>query len=158
MQSRRWLGARPRIKWPNDLVLDGRKLAGVLIETEQRGGRLDFAVIGIGLNIRHELADFTPEVRSLATSLYVATGRLYRRVDLLVALLQAWERRLGQRFAEVREAWASSSLTLGQRVVLITARGRKHGQALGLDESGALLVRGDSGEVEAITAGDMQAY
>ena len=105
-----------------------------------------------------ESDDFSPGVSGLATSLYLATGRLHRRVDLLVALLQAMERRLAQPFAEVREAWASSSLTLGQRVALTTARGRKHGQAVGLDESGALLVRSDSGEVEAITAGDMQAY
>jgi BirA family biotin operon repressor/biotin-[acetyl-CoA-carboxylase] ligase len=150
-------GVRPQIKWPNDLVLNGRKLAGVLIETEQKAGRLLFAVIGIGLNVRHEAEDFSPEVRELATSLYLATGRLYRRVDLLVALLHGLERRLSQPFHEAREAWASSSLTLGQRVALMTARGRKYGQAMGLDESGALLVRGDSGQVEAITAGDMQA-
>jgi BirA family biotin operon repressor/biotin-[acetyl-CoA-carboxylase] ligase len=151
-------GLRPRIKWPNDLVLKGRKLAGLLIETELKAGRLAFAVIGIGLNVRHQAEDFSPEVRELATSLYLATGRAYRRADLLVALLQAMEKRLAQPFQEARDAWAASSLTLGQQVSLTTGRGRKHGQALGLDESGALLVRGDSGEVEAITAGDMQAY
>jgi BirA family biotin operon repressor/biotin-[acetyl-CoA-carboxylase] ligase len=151
-------GLRPRIKWPNDLALNGRKLAGLLIETELKAGRLAFAVIGIGLNVRHQAEDFSPEVRELATSLYLATGRAYRRADLLVALLHAMEKRLAQPFQEAREAWAASSLTLGQQVSLTTGRGRKHGQALGLDESGALLVRGDSGEVEAITAGDMQAY
>ncbi len=150
-------GVQPQIKWPNDLMLNGRKLAGVLIETEQKAGRLVFAVIGMGLNVRHEADDFSPDVRELATSLYLATGRAYRRVDLLVALLGAFERRLAQPFAEAREAWAASSLTLGQRVTLTTARGRKYGQAIGLDESGALLVRGDSGEIETITAGDMQA-
>ncbi len=150
-------GLRPQIKWPNDLMLGGRKLAGLLIETEPREGRLAFAVIGIGLNVRHEAVDFSPEIRSLATSLYLATGRMYRRADLLVALLQALDRRLSQPFDEAREAWTSSSLTLGQRVTLTTLRGRKHGQALGLDESGALLLRGDSGEVETVTAGDMQA-
>ncbi len=150
-------GMRPQIKWPNDLVLNGRKLAGVLIETEQKAGRLVFAVIGIGLNVRHEAEDFSPEVRELATSLYLATGRAYRRVDVLLGLLEAFEKRLKQPFRKAREAWASSSLTLGQRVTLTTARGRKFGQALGLDESGALLIRDDSGKIEAITAGDMQA-
>ena len=53
-------GIRPQIKWPNDIVLKGRKLAGVLIETEQKAGRLVFAVIGIGLNVRHEAEDFSP--------------------------------------------------------------------------------------------------
>jgi BirA family biotin operon repressor/biotin-[acetyl-CoA-carboxylase] ligase len=150
-------GLRPRIKWPNDLVLGNRKLAGLLIETEPKAGRVAFAVIGVGLNVRHERGDFSPEVRNLATSLYLATGRRYRRADLLVALLQALERRLNRPFDETREAWTASSLTLGQRVTLTTLRGRKHGQAVGLDESGALLLRGDSGEVEAVTAGDMQA-
>ncbi len=150
-------GLRPQIKWPNDLMLGGRKLAGLLIETEPEGKRLAFAVIGIGINVRHHATDFSPEVRNMATSLYLATGHLYRRADLWVALLHAFEKRLGKPFAEVREAWAASSLTLGQRVTLTTTRGRRHGQALGLDDSGALLLRNDAGEVEAVTAGDMQA-
>jgi BirA family transcriptional regulator, biotin operon repressor / biotin---[acetyl-CoA-carboxylase] ligase len=150
-------GLRPQIKWPNDLMLGRRKLAGLLIETEPKGKRMAFAVIGIGLNVRQEAGDFSPDVRRLATSLFLATGRMYRRADLLVALLQALERRLSEPFDEAREAWTASSLTLGQRVTLTTVRGRKHGQAVGLDESGALLLRGDSGEVETVTAGDMQA-
>lgn len=150
-------GLRPQIKWPNDLMLGRRKLAGLLIETEPKGKRMAFAVIGIGLNVRQEAGDFSPDVRRLATSLFLATGRMYRRADLLVALLQALERRLSEPFDEAREAWTASSLTLGQRVTLTTAHGRKHGQALGLDESGALLLRGNSGEVETVTAGDMQA-
>jgi BirA family biotin operon repressor/biotin-[acetyl-CoA-carboxylase] ligase len=150
-------GLRPQIKWPNDLMLGRRKLAGLLIETEPKGKRMAFAVIGIGVNVGQEAGDFSPDVRRLATSLYLATGQTHRRADLLVALLQALERRLSRPFDEAREAWTASSLTLGQRVTLTTARGRKHGQAMGLDESGALLLRGHSGEVETVTAGDMQA-
>ena len=151
-------GVRPQIKWPNDLMMGKRKLAGLLIETQPKGKRLAYAVVGIGVNVRHEASDFSPEVRKLATSLYLVTGQLFRRADLLVALLNALDRRLSRPFPETREAWMSSSLSLGQNVTLITARGRKHGQAMGLDESGALLLRRDSGEVEAITAGDMQSH
>jgi BirA family transcriptional regulator, biotin operon repressor / biotin---[acetyl-CoA-carboxylase] ligase len=150
-------GQRPQIKWPNDLVLKGRKLAGLLIETERKANRLAFAVIGIGINVRHEAGDFSPEVAALATSLYLATGHLHRRADLLVALLRALEKRLTRPFAEARDAWTASSLTLGQQVTLTTLRGVKHGQALGLDESGALLLRADSGQIETVTSGDMQA-
>jgi BirA family biotin operon repressor/biotin-[acetyl-CoA-carboxylase] ligase len=150
-------GLRPKIKWPNDLILKGRKLAGLLIETEPRGRDLAYAIVGIGINVRHQADDFSDEVRPLATSLFLATKRLYRRADLLVALLHAFERRLPQPHEEVQAAWAASSLTVGQQVTLVTARGRKQGQALGLDPSGALLLRNAFGEVEAITAGDMQA-
>lgn len=150
-------GFRPQIKWPNDLVVDGRKLAGLLIETERAGQSLAWAVIGIGLNVNHEIADFPPELQDMATSLRMIAGREFRRADLLVALLHAFSARLTRPFAEAREAWAESSLTLGQRVKLTTLRGVLHGQAVGLDPSGALLLRLESGEVEAVTAGDMQA-
>ena len=150
-------GLRPQIKWPNDLVVNGRKLAGLLIETEPRRRELAFAVIGLGLNVRHRAGDFSEELRTRATSLYLATGCLYRRADLLVALLHALENRLRAPFAQTRETWVASSLTLGQRVILSTLRGAKEGQALGLDDSGALLLRRDTGEIEAVTAGDMQA-
>jgi BirA family biotin operon repressor/biotin-[acetyl-CoA-carboxylase] ligase len=150
-------GFRPQIKWPNDLVASGRKLSGLLIETEPEGARLGFAVVGIGLNVGQDADDFSPEVRAIATSLRLVTGEKFRRADVLVALLRAFEWRLARPFAEAREAWAASSLTLGQRVTLTTARGTKHGQAVGLDESGALLLRGELGEVEVITAGDMSA-
>jgi len=149
---------RPQIKWPNDIMLDGRKLGGLLIETEPKGGRVGFAVVGIGINVRQEAHDFSAPLRKLATSLHLATGRLYRRADVLVALLQALARRLAAPFDDTREAWiAAGSLTLGQRVTLTTTRGLKHGQAVGLDESGALLLRDAAGEIEPITAGDMQA-
>ena len=151
-------GLHPRIKWPNDLVVGKRKLAGLLIETEPKGKRMAFAVVGIGLNVRQAAADFSPELRSHATSIFLATHQMHRRADLLVALLQALERRLGRPFDEAREAWTANSLTLGQRVTLETARGQKHGQAIGLDESGALLLRSNSGEIEIVTAGDMQAH
>jgi BirA family biotin operon repressor/biotin-[acetyl-CoA-carboxylase] ligase len=150
-------GLRPQIKWPNDLVIDRRKLAGLLIEAEPSGLDLAFAVIGMGINVNQQADDFSPEVRSMATSLRLATGKEYRRADLLVALLHALAARLALPFEQTREAWAVSSLTLGQRVTLTTLRGVKHGQAVGLDPAGALLLRGDSGEVETITAGDMQA-
>jgi BirA family biotin operon repressor/biotin-[acetyl-CoA-carboxylase] ligase len=150
-------GLRPRIKWPNDLVLGGKKLGGLLIESEPRGTRLDHAVIGLGINVRHGADDFSEEVRMLATSLFIATGKLFRRADVLVALLHAFEDRLARPFAETREAWAGSSLTLGQRVELSTARGPRQGQAIGLDESGALLLRNETGEIETVTAGDMRA-
>ncbi len=150
-------GFRPQIKWPNDLVVEGRKLGGLLIETERSGSRIAWAVIGIGLNVNHEAADFSPEIREAATSLRLVTGFVHRRADLLAALLNAFTRRLARPFDETRAAWAASSLTLGQRVSLTTLRGTKQGQAVGLDPSGALLLRLDSGEVELVTAGDMQA-
>lgn len=150
-------GFRPQIKWPNDLMVERRKLGGLLIETERSGTHLAWAVMGVGINVNHTADDFSPEVREMATSLRMVTEQTHRRADLLVALLNALTSRLAMPFDEVRRAWAASSLTLGQRVMLTTLRGTKQGQAVGLDPSGALLLRLDSGEIELVTAGDMQA-
>ena len=150
-------GLRPKIKWPNDLLMEGRKLAGLLIETESAGDQLAFAVIGIGINVRQEAEDFSPDVRAKATSIYLATGRTCRRADLLVALLKAFERRLAAPFSEARKTWTNDTVHIGQRITLTTVHGVQEGLAMGLDESGALLLRSDSGEVETVTAGDMQA-
>jgi BirA family transcriptional regulator, biotin operon repressor / biotin---[acetyl-CoA-carboxylase] ligase len=150
-------GFRPQIKWPNDLMVGRCKLGGLLIETEPSGARLAWAVVGIGINVNHGSGDFSPEVREIATSIRTVSGGPHRRADVLVSLLNALTRRLSEPFEQARRAWVASSLTLGQRVTLTTLRGTRHGQAVGLDPSGALLLRGESGEVEVITAGDMQA-
>jgi BirA family biotin operon repressor/biotin-[acetyl-CoA-carboxylase] ligase len=115
---------------------------------------LAFVVAGIGINVRQAEEDFSPAVRTLAISLFLATGRLFRRADLLVALLHAFARRLNQPFAEVREAWIADSLTLGQSLTLQTADGPLEGHAIGLDVSGALQLRTANGEIKTITAGD----
>ena len=115
------------------LLVGGRKLAGLLIETEPTGARLAFAVVGIGINVGHEAEDFSPEVRGLATSLRLVTGETFRRADVLVALLQAFERRLAAAFRRgARGMGGVASPTLGQRVTLTTARGMKQGQVMGL--------------------------
>ncbi len=149
------IGQRPSIKWPNDLLLNGKKLAGILIETEMIEGRIGFAVVGIGINVRQQAESFAPEIREIATSLRIETGTLYRRADVLVALMNAVQRRYRQPFESVRADWEAACLMLGQRIRLQTVRGEKYGMAMGLDESGALLLRTEAGLEEVISAGEM---
>lgn len=147
----RALGAETRIKWPNDLILAGRKVAGILLEREGEA-----AIVGIGINVRQRLDDFPPELREKASSLEMLTGRAIDLAALERALLAALDARIAQ--AE-RDAWRDEyralCLTLGQAVRVIGVDGEFRGVAETLDENGALLVRDETGALRTVLAGDV---
>jgi BirA family transcriptional regulator, biotin operon repressor / biotin---[acetyl-CoA-carboxylase] ligase len=132
------------VKWPNDVWIERRKVAGILVEGRPQEG---WAVLGIGLNV--DIAEFPPELRDTATSLLIADGA--RPVDevleVLVAALGRW---LEAPAAEVLTAWRQRDALKGQRV----GWGKGGGIAAGIDDSGALLVNTDSGRV-ALDAGEV---
>jgi BirA family biotin operon repressor/biotin-[acetyl-CoA-carboxylase] ligase len=148
-------GLPAQLKWPNDLMLRGRKVGGVLTELGAVGTHLDYAVVGVGLNVNWDAASLPKEFH--ATSLQHELGRPSARIALLQAALLAIERRyLALQAGEwpVRE-WAAALDTLGQRVELRTGEGILRGLAQGVDEEGALLVRGDDGGTRRVLVGDV---
>jgi len=144
---------RPAIKWPNDLLLGGRKFVGLLPEAELEGSAVARVMLGIGVNVgQHE---FPPELAG-ATSLALETGRTVDRRTLLAAILERleqWYTALpAQGFGPVHGEWRRRAVTLGRHVVI----GGIAGVALGLDTDGALLVRDDAQRVVRVTAGEVQ--
>ncbi|MBZ0286776.1 MAG: biotin--[acetyl-CoA-carboxylase] ligase [Anaerolineae bacterium] len=135
------------IKWPNDVLVNGRKAAGVLPEAEWNGDHPLGVVLGIGVNIR---VDFSgTELESTAISLETAAGHSLNRLDILADLLQAvddWSARV-----DVFDAWKSRLRTLGQTVTVTNLRG----VAEAVDEQGALWLRTANGELHRIIAGDI---
>ncbi|MFQ5604572.1 MAG: biotin--[acetyl-CoA-carboxylase] ligase [bacterium] len=81
----------PTLKWPNDVMLQSRKLSGILIESDFKGGRLTSIVVGIGININHDESDFHSTIRSKSTSLYLVSKKITSRVDFMVAFLNQFE-------------------------------------------------------------------
>jgi BirA family transcriptional regulator, biotin operon repressor / biotin---[acetyl-CoA-carboxylase] ligase len=155
-------GVDARLKWPNDLLVNGRKLGGMLAELSSEDGRLDYAVLGLGLNVNVDFArdGAPPEVSALATSLLLETGREVDRVALLAAILARTEQWYGGALAgkSPHEAWAARLDTLGRRVrVAMTVGAAVEGVAVGVTPEGALLVREDSGAVRTVWSGDAQA-
>lgn len=153
-------GCAPGIKWPNDLVVlsDGRvkKLAGLLTETGLVGERLDFVVVGVGLNVNvspGDLAGLAPD----ATSLLAEVGAPVDRWRLLAAMLAGIETRYAAVRAgqNPRDEWALRLVTIGQRVRATAAGAALVGLAEGVDEEGALLLRSDDGTVQRLLAGDV---
>jgi BirA family biotin operon repressor/biotin-[acetyl-CoA-carboxylase] ligase len=143
------------LKWPNDITISGRKAGGILTETSSSGVRLDYAIVGLGLNVNLERSLLPAEFR--ATSLSHELGRTVPRVPLLQALLRHMEQRYlalcGGEWPAVE--WAEALETLGQRVTLHTAEGRWQGQAIGVDQEGALLLRLEDGQTKPVHAGDI---
>ncbi len=164
-------GIRPGLKWPNDLVYEGRKLGGMLSELRSTGDRIEYAVLGLGINVNvrcpgdEQLQDqaavsavFPQELASGAVSLSSLTGRRVDRVDLLTAILprcEGWYARVCEG-ASVHEVWAEHLDTLGRKVQVTTPNQIITGIAAGVNREGALLVRGRSGELITIWSGDVE--
>jgi BirA family biotin operon repressor/biotin-[acetyl-CoA-carboxylase] ligase len=148
------------IKWPNDVQVGGRKVAGILTELSAEADRVHFVVLGMGVNLNLAEADFPEELRPVATSLMLARGSRVPRALFTAALLsrlEGWlERHADQGFGPVREAWKRLSSTVGQRVRVRTERGEWVGLAEDIDDVGALLVRVDGGKLERVLAGDVE--
>ena len=148
-------GVTPGIRWPNDVLVDGRKLAGILAEAATTAeGRLDRVVLGIGINV--DQVAFPAELAERAVSLRMLTGCRHDTVrvrDRLLGALDAGYRELrAGGGAGLREAWRRRSVTLGARVR--TPEGRD-GVAEDVDEAGALIVRAEDGSRLRVTAGEI---
>ena len=147
------------LKWPNDLIVKSQnwhKLAGVLTETGILGERLEFVVVGIGINVNVE-PEALPSLAQDATSILAETGRHVDRVALLAALLAGVE----QRYEALRagesphQEWAARLATLGRPVQATTCAGVLTGMAESVDGDGALLLRMPDGTLHRLVAGDV---
>jgi BirA family transcriptional regulator, biotin operon repressor / biotin---[acetyl-CoA-carboxylase] ligase len=154
-------GLRAQIKWPNDILAGGKKLAGVLTELSAEPDCIKYVVLGIGLNVNLTLGDLG-ELRKQATSLKIETGRAFRRADLAAVLLRELDRDYGlvceNQFQKLAEQWEARCSTLGHRVTIRIGDRTVEGRAEALDEDGALLVRGDHGHLERIIGGDVTLW
>jgi len=143
------------IKWPNDIVYDEKKCCGILTEMSAELDRVNFIVVGVGLNVNAE----NEELPKGAASMKSLTGKSYNRVEIARDLL----RRIDADYArfrsghakELADEWEEYSATSGRRVTATLLDRTLHGQALGIDADGALWIRTDSGLQERIVTGDV---
>jgi len=152
-------GVEASIKWPNDVMVGGKKIAGVLTELSADVERVHFVVVGIGVNLNSELSDFPPEVAELATSVTIERRSPVHRALFTAALLgklEAWyETWAEDGFAPIRAAWKKHAPMLGQEVLVRSDAKEVRGIARDIDETGALLLEvGD--RTERILSGDVE--
>lgn len=153
------IGLRPGIKWTNDIVYDGRKLAGILVEMGlSNDGMVSYAVIGIGINCNQTPQDFPPELRSFAGSLRMAGGKSVDRALVAAKMLDAFvqmNQQLLKRKPEILERYRLDCVTIGKAVRVIRGEGSRPGTALDVDEAGALVVRYADGTIEHVNSGEV---
>jgi BirA family biotin operon repressor/biotin-[acetyl-CoA-carboxylase] ligase len=153
------LGARVALKWPNDVLANGRKLAGVLCELRRLPQGGEAVVVGVGVNVRHGEADFPAELRGTATSLALAgapaaledvAARVLGEFEPLWDALQEGDR------AGVLAAWSARAAFWGEPVTVRTPAGPVTGVAQRLDGDGGLVLRLESGAETTVVAGDLE--
>ena len=152
-------GLRPGIKWPNDLVLGDRKCCGILLEMAAEAERVNWVVLGVGVNVRQAEADFPPELRERAVSLSMAAGKPVSRASVIQGFVQAlwarWDAFVQAGIPSFMEDYAARSVTLGRTVRVEQAAESFVGVAEALGAQGELLVRTQPGELRPVWAGDV---
>lgn len=152
-------GLAPEIKWPNDLLIGGRKVAGILTEMSAELDQIKYLILGVGVNVNLSASEFPTELRRLVTSLKIEVGRAVARPALAAAILREldhdYARICAGEFAAVADEWESHCTTLGQRVVIQLGERKLRGRAESLDDDGALLLRTEHGHLERVTGGDV---
>jgi len=151
-------GLQPRMKWINDLVLDGRKLGGILTELSVDKGLVEYAIIGIGINCLQQQSDFHPEIAGLATSLSMAAEHPTAPEKLAAAMVEAlWrmDKVLLSEKARLMAEYKDNCITLGKDVQVIRSDGVHPGKAVDLGDDGDLWVEFPDGRQELVSSGEV---
>lgn len=156
---RRMTGVETGIKWPNDLLVRGRKLCGILLESSVGPGGLQYTIAGIGISANLEAGDYPAELGEVATSLLIESGGPVDRERLAMEVLAELQKRYGQFLEEglppIAALWEDMSVTLGRTIVYRTPEGPREGTAVGLAGDGGLLVREHGGNLIHLCTGEI---
>jgi len=152
-------GLNPEIKWPNDILVGGKKVAGVLTELSAELDLVKHVILGIGVDVNLGTGEWPADLRKQATSLKIEAGRAFSRADLATAILRELDNDYGRvcagQFAAVADEWEARCQTIGRQVTIQIGSRRVQGQAESLGESGELLLRTEHGHLEQISGGDV---
>ena len=152
-------GIVPEIKWPNDILIRGKKIAGILTEMSAELDHLKEIILGIGIDVNLEAHEFPVALRKTATSIRIESGQMADRAGLAVAILREldrdYERIKRGEFDLVAEQWRQHCSTIGSQVSIRVGDRVIRGRAESLDADGALLLRGQHGHLERIIGGDV---
>lgn len=152
-------GVRAALKWPNDVLIEGRKVAGILTEMDSEADRVAFVIVGIGVNLNVTMRELRGPVGETATSLATVTRRRIARAAFAGRLLDELERRyrrfLAAGFGALRSEWESYSALTGREVTVAGPDGERRGRVLGVDDDGALRLGGGGETVARVVAGDV---
>lgn len=153
------LGLEAKIKWPNDVLVSGKKVAGILTEMDAEPDRIIFVILSLGINANIRLDSLPSSILKEITSLERETKIRINRLDFFQALLEELEQvylKLEEKeFGQVLESWKRLSITLGRQVKARTPTEEITGRAIGIDGTGALQIKLPEGKIRTVAAADM---
>ncbi len=147
------------IKYPNDLMIHGKKICGILTEMKTEVDLVQYAILGIGVNVNATTQDFPAEAGPAASSLRIEAGRSFGRPELAAKILETLDDGYHQirtgHFVKISEEWSERCTTLGKRITVDCGKRKISGMAYAIDDDGSLLVKTASGAVETLRGGDI---
>ncbi len=150
-------GLEARIKWPNDVLINEKKVCGILTELEAEIDQVEYCVVGIGINANVDIELFPEEIRENSTSLKKELGKDVNRVELVQKLFEEFEKEYMMfqkgEFSSILDDWRSMSATIGEWVKITTSSRTIYGEAIGVDNEGALILETGEGKLERVVAG-----
>jgi BirA family biotin operon repressor/biotin-[acetyl-CoA-carboxylase] ligase len=152
-------GITAEIKWPNDILIRGKKVVGILTELSAEVDRVKHVTLGVGVDVNLSASEFPSDLRKIATSLRVESGKSIARPELATAILRELDRDYARicagQFAALADEWEQHCTTIGKNVAIQIGERKMRGRAEALDDDGALLIRTEHGHLERIIGGDV---
>ncbi len=154
------MGIRSGIKWPNDIVIDGKKVCGILTEMSCELNMVNYVVMGIGINVNLDKAHIPEDLQHKATSLKILENKQFNRKELLASILNHFEKLYNDykddgNISKVLQICRANSILLGEEVRIIRGKDIRTGKALDLNDEGQLIVQFENGTVENIFSGEV---
>ena len=151
-------GPPATIKWPNDVLVNGKKIAGILLESEAEGSKVSYVVVGIGVNLNIDFTQFSSQIRPRSTSLKKEMKSSVDYQEFLKQFFQQFDHYyqmfLHEEFDRIIKEWKQFSDTLGKTIQITTSEETLQGVAEDIDQSGFLLVKTTDGSIKKVTSGD----
>lgn len=153
-------GLTAGLKWPNDILIEGRKICGILLEAATEDNQVRYCIAGIGIDVNMSEQDYPEELRSIATSLKMEAGSSVSRSQLIGEVMNELEKRYIQYeqegFSLILKEWEALSASIGKQVRSVSLHDVIEGTAIGLDESGGLIVLTNEGRQTTIFSGEVE--
>ncbi len=155
----RYCPQRVMLKWPNDVLVDKKKVCGILTEMRTKGDSIDFAVVGIGININIRKEEFGEEIRTIATSIREETNKEISRIEFTLSLFKIFEKwyktLLAEGFTTIRKEWMEYSKIIGKDIQVHDKGTVQQGEVLGINSYGALFLVDKEKKIKRILTGDV---
>ncbi len=150
----RKLGISAFLKWPNDIIINGKKAVGILTEISCEIERINYVIVGIGININEK--NFSEELKEKATSLFIETGKEFKRIDILNSVLLEFEEIYGSftehgSFEPFLKEYESLCLNIGKKIKAISKQGTIYGTAAGVSDKGELIIKSDDNNISIVS-------